>query len=125
MRLAVAKVLEDMRVAKAIGSALEAELTLHAGPATLKALQGPGEELKFWFMTSAARAQASGAPPAGTVAAKMADEEVLYIEARATSAPKCERCWHRQPDVGTHAAHPALCGRCVTNLGAGETRRFI
>ena len=27
--------------------------------------------------------------------------------------PKCERCWRLLPDVGTHAAHPTLCGRCV------------
>jgi isoleucyl-tRNA synthetase len=27
--------------------------------------------------------------------------------------PKCERCWRLLPDVGTHAAHPTLCGRCA------------
>ncbi|MBK8095338.1 MAG: isoleucine--tRNA ligase [Verrucomicrobiaceae bacterium] len=27
--------------------------------------------------------------------------------------PKCERCWRLLPDVGTHSAHPTLCGRCV------------
>ena len=27
--------------------------------------------------------------------------------------PKCERCWRLLPDVGTHADHPTLCGRCV------------
>jgi isoleucyl-tRNA synthetase len=27
--------------------------------------------------------------------------------------PKCERCWRLLPDVGTHAEHPTLCGRCV------------
>ena len=26
---------------------------------------------------------------------------------------KCERCWHWETDVGTHAAHPTLCRRCV------------
>ena len=125
VRVAVAKVLEDMRAQKTIGSALEAELTLHADPATLKALQGPGEELRFWFMTSAAKVQAAGALPAGAVAAKLADGEEVFVEARPTTAPKCERCWHRVPDVGLHAAHPTLCGRCVVNLGAGETRRSI
>jgi len=24
--------------------------------------------------------------------------------------PKCERCWHLLPDVGTHAEHSTLCG---------------
>ncbi len=27
--------------------------------------------------------------------------------------PKCERCWRHLPDVGSHAEHPTLCGRCV------------
>lgn len=26
---------------------------------------------------------------------------------------KCARCWKHLPDVGTHAEHPTLCGRCV------------
>jgi len=26
---------------------------------------------------------------------------------------KCERCWHWETDVGSHAEHPTLCGRCV------------
>ena len=33
--------------------------------------------------------------------------------------PKCERCWRLLPDVGTHAAHPTLCGRCAEAVGAG------
>jgi isoleucyl-tRNA synthetase len=41
-----------------------------------------------------------------------------------TAHRKCDRCWHWRADVGAEAAHPTLCGRCVTNLfGAGETRR--
>jgi isoleucyl-tRNA synthetase len=30
-----------------------------------------------------------------------------------TSFQKCQRCWRHLPDVGSHAAHPALCGRCA------------
>jgi isoleucyl-tRNA synthetase len=26
---------------------------------------------------------------------------------------KCERCWHWEKDVGSHAEHPTICGRCV------------
>ncbi len=29
---------------------------------------------------------------------------------------KCERCWHYETDIGQHAAHPSLCGRCVAVL---------
>ena len=50
------------------------------------------------------------------------------MEVTPSTATKCERCWHYADDVGSHAEHPTLCGRCVTNLaeaagtGAGETR---
>jgi isoleucyl-tRNA synthetase len=29
------------------------------------------------------------------------------------SGQKCERCWHWETNVGTHAEHPTLCARCV------------
>ena len=49
----------------------------------------------------------------------------LRIAAAASAAEKCERCWHRRPDVGSNEAHPSLCARCVTNVeGPGEERRF-
>jgi isoleucyl-tRNA synthetase len=114
-----------MRAQKAIGSSLEAELVLHAQPEPLKAMQAVGEELRFWFMTSAATVKAAGSQPATAVAASVRNGQQVFIEARATSATKCERCWHRVADVGAHDAHPTLCGRCVANLGAGETRRFV
>jgi isoleucyl-tRNA synthetase len=31
---------------------------------------------------------------------------------------KCERCWHWETDVGQHADHPTLCGRCVEAVKA-------
>ncbi len=47
----------------------------------------------------------------------------LWIAARASEHAKCVRCWHHREDVGTHAEHPELCGRCVQNVaGPGETR---
>ena len=30
-----------------------------------------------------------------------------------TEAGKCERCWRHREEVGSHAEHPTLCGRCV------------
>ena len=30
-----------------------------------------------------------------------------------TEAAKCERCWRHREEVGAHAEHPTLCGRCV------------
>ena len=33
------------------------------------------------------------------------------------SNPKCERCWCLLPEMGSHAQHPMLCGRCVEAVG--------
>jgi isoleucyl-tRNA synthetase len=35
------------------------------------------------------------------------------IAAHPAPGQKCERCWKILPEVGQHAAHPALCRRCV------------
>jgi isoleucyl-tRNA synthetase len=54
---------------------------------------------------------------------KLAEMEVI---AEPSTKPKCGRCWHHRADVGTHAAHPTLCGRCVDNVdGNGEHRKWF
>jgi isoleucyl-tRNA synthetase len=30
-----------------------------------------------------------------------------------TEAAKCDRCWRHRDEVGSHAEHPSLCGRCA------------
>jgi isoleucyl-tRNA synthetase len=35
-----------------------------------------------------------------------------------TEAAKCERCWRHRDEVGSHAEHPTLCGRCVEAVSA-------
>ena len=126
VRLAVAKILEDLRNRKEIGSGLEAELRLYAEPDLMPVLQAAGEELRFWFITSRAEARPAGSQPASALAAALEGGGTVWIEATASTAPKCERCWHRRPEVGHNAEHPTLCGRCVDNVaGAGEVRRFI
>ena len=64
-----------------------------------------------------------------TSAATVVDGTELHVSVSPSSATKCERCWHYTDDVGSHADHPTVCGRCVSNLaeaagtGAGETRK--
>jgi isoleucyl-tRNA synthetase len=58
-----------------------------------------------------------------TSAAQLKAADALRIEVAASSATKCDRCWHYRDDVGIDAAHPTICGRCASNLfGAGELR---
>ena len=108
VRDAVNKAIEDVRTTGAVGSSLQAEVTVAAPPETHALLASLGEDLKFVFITSKAALRAG---------------DVLAVTVTPSAAAKCERCWHWRDDVGAEAAHPTLCGRCVSNLyGAGEAR---
>ncbi|HXZ50258.1 MAG TPA: isoleucine--tRNA ligase [Usitatibacter sp.] len=111
IRAAVAKRLEDSRAAGAIGSSLQAEVTIEAGGADLALLASLGDDLRFVLITSKTALHASSG------------EGIVNVEVAASAHPKCERCWHWRSDVGSDARHPAICGRCVANLeGPGEPR---
>jgi isoleucyl-tRNA synthetase len=125
-REAVKKELETLRAAGTIGSALDADVVLHADGAAFETLARVGDELRFWFITSEARALPLAAKPATATEAKLPGGETVWIAATATGDHKCGRCWHRRPDVGQHAMHPALCGRCIANIdGPGEVRIHV
>ncbi|TXH71790.1 MAG: isoleucine--tRNA ligase [Thiothrix sp.] len=122
VREAVSKQLENLRVAGKIGSSLEAEVDLYyaAENDQAKALAKLGDELKFVLLTSAARLHQGSA----TASAEPLLEG-LAGSATVSDAPKCTRCWHHVMDVGTHAEHPDLCGRCIENVaGTGERREY-
>ena len=111
IRTAVQKELEALRVSGAIGSSLQAEVTIHASGEQLALLQDLGDDLKFVLITSAAH----------VIPSDSAGE--TKIQVTASTHKKCERCWHYRADVGKHAEHAGLCGRCVSNLfGQGEQR---
>jgi isoleucyl-tRNA synthetase len=110
VRAVVLKELEALRMEGRIGSSLQAEVTVSAPQGQYEVLEALGDDLRFVFITSAARVERG-------------DE--LAVAVNPSAAAKCERCWHWRDDVGEDRAHPALCGRCVSNLfGAGEPRTF-
>ncbi len=115
VRSQVQKVLEALRVNGQIGSALAAEVELLVNnQADFDFLNSFGEDLKFVFLTSKA-----------TVLLSSDQEDKLIVSAQASEAQKCDRCWHHRDDVGTHADHPTICGRCHDNLfGEGEVRNY-
>jgi isoleucyl-tRNA synthetase len=114
VRADVTKQLEELRVSGAIGSSLQAEMTIQAAGDKFKLLASLDDDLKFLFITS--QAQVS----------EVASEAEEAIAVTASAAPKCERCWHYRADVGTHADHAGLCTRCVSNLfGSGQKRSFV
>ncbi len=122
VREAVAKELEKLRVANAIGSSLDAQVTLYCEGELAQTLTALGDELRFVFITSAAKVLPLGNKPEQAV---VFGDNLGWIIAESSPYPKCTRCWHHRADVGTHAEHPELCGRCVDNIsGAGESRKF-
>ncbi|WP_341906937.1 isoleucine--tRNA ligase [Polaromonas sp. YR568] len=108
IRDAVNKDIEALRADGKVGSSLQANVALEVDAADHALLASLGEDLKFIFITSAIDLMAGSA---------------LKSTVSASTAVKCERCWHYREDVGHDAAHPTLCGRCTSNLfGTGETR---
>ena len=123
VREAVSGELEKLRVAGGIGKALEAEVDLYCSPELQALLSKLEDELRFVFIVSDTRLHPIAEKPADAVAA--AGIEGLWILVSPSKHPKCARCWHQRGDVGANARHPALCGRCVTNVeGPGEERRY-
>ncbi|MQX54827.1 isoleucine--tRNA ligase [Alcanivorax sediminis] len=121
VKQAVNKAIEAARRDKIIKGGLSAEVVLFVD-ADKQALLGQlGDELRFVTITSAARLKPLSEAPAeleeGTTG--------LKVLVSASENTKCVRCWHHQPDVGTHVGHEELCGRCVTNVdGEGEERHY-
>ncbi len=122
VRTAVNKQLESLRAAGELRGSLDATVTLYCDQRLGELLGLLGDELRFVLITSDAQVQALESAPDSVVET---DVEGLRVVATPSMAKKCERCWHRRDDVGSFAAHPTLCGRCVKNVaGGGEVRRF-
>jgi isoleucyl-tRNA synthetase len=125
LRGAVLRELERLRIAGEIGAPLDAIVEIYAAPELRSALVPLGEELRFALITSEAHVHPAEARPEGAVTADPTGQSGPWLHVHASSAAKCVRCWHKRADVGTVAAHPELCSRCVSNIeGPGETRRF-
>jgi isoleucyl-tRNA synthetase len=121
IKTAVNKELENLRAAKVIGASLQAEVTLYAEQALLDDLHKLGDEVRFALMTSAATTA-----PLSDAAGDAVQSEVPGLKLKIIKSvhAKCERCWHHRADIGSHAGHPTLCGRCISNIeGQGEERR--
>jgi isoleucyl-tRNA synthetase len=113
IREAVNKEIEVLRVAGQVGASLQAAVSITANAHDMALLHSLGEDLRYVFISS-------------TVTLLQGD--ALAVQARPAHATKCERCWHYVEEAsvapGVDAAHPTICGRCVSNLfGSGESRQ--
>jgi isoleucyl-tRNA synthetase len=100
VRAVALKALEEARAAKAIGSSLQAKVTVRGPAAALAALKSLN--LAEFLVVSEAVAQEGGAE--------------LSVAVSAAPGEKCPRCWRWQSDIGSDPSQPELCGRCARQL---------
>jgi isoleucyl-tRNA synthetase len=101
----VLRALEEARVAKKIGSSLEAKVTLTAFRETLALLRKYEKDLRYIFIVS----QVEVVEGSQSITVSRADGE------------KCERCWNYSTRVGESERYPTVCERCVVALAEIET----
>lgn len=112
-RSQAAKEIEVLRAQNLVGSSLQAELDFYVTGETYDALSRLEDDLRFVTITSSTKVY------------KVANEAEQKILVKPSAHQKCDRCWHYRADVGADAAHPHICGRCVSNLfGKGEARKY-
>ena len=99
----VLRVLEEARIAKRIGSSLEAKVKVVAAGKTLDLLQTYQDELRYIFIVS-------------QVELVQGESESISITVEPAAGKKCERCWNYSTHVGESARYPTVCERCVAAL---------
>jgi isoleucyl-tRNA synthetase len=118
LRAQVNRVLEGCRSRGELGASLEAQVhivltepsPLREALSLLAASPQPEvDNLADWLLVSALHQEG---PPLEAPLAEI-DEEGVGVRIARAAGSKCERCWHHEADIGTHASHPSLCGRCV------------
>ena len=99
----VLRALEEARVAKQIGSSLEAKVTLQASSSALELLQRHQSDLRYLFIVS-------------QVDVRAGQGKEVSIVISVAEGQKCERCWNYSTRVGESERYPTVCERCVAAL---------
>jgi isoleucyl-tRNA synthetase len=96
--------LEEARVAKRIGSSLQAKVILKAAGGALELLQKHQKDLRYLFIVSQVELGNSDA------------SEGVSITITDADGTKCERCWNYSTHVGESQTYPTVCERCLAAL---------
>ena len=97
--------LEKSRIARQIGSSLEARVKVSAAVTDYELLQRYSDQLRYLFIVSQVELLESEAGVSGV--------EVAVFPA---AGQKCERCWNYSTRVGEFSHYPNVCERCVAAL---------
>ena len=114
VRRVVTGALERARADKKIGSSLQASPTVYVDQPIPEIDTLSDDERSELFITSGHRFAVGQVPDA---AFRLPDVAGIAVIADLAGGEKCERCWRVLPDVGKHADHPTLCGRCDDAVG--------
>jgi isoleucyl-tRNA synthetase len=106
-REAVLAKLEDARVAKLIGSSLEARVEISAGAHAYDKLKRHADDLRYTFIVSEVQLLEPNV--------EMDADQIDVTVARA-HGEKCERCWNYSARIGESSKYPTVCERCVAAL---------
>ncbi|MBC7900825.1 MAG: class I tRNA ligase family protein, partial [Saprospiraceae bacterium] len=101
----VLKALEEARIAKQIGSSLEAKVILTADKETTMFLLDYYENLRYTFIVSQVEVH---------------EGEAMKVEIQKADGEKCERCWNYSTRVGEFEKYPTVCERCFDALNEIE-----
>jgi isoleucyl-tRNA synthetase len=96
--------LEKARQVKAIGKALEAKLTFAGSSPGLTEAGAHLDALRELLNVSQLEIKS--------------EAEAVVVSVSKVAGEKCERCWHWETDLGSHAEHPTICARCVKAVQA-------
>jgi isoleucyl-tRNA synthetase len=110
VRDTVLRTLEGARVAKLIGSSLEAHVRVASKRKTYELLEQYREELRYLFIVS----------QVSLTILEESDPEELRVAVERAEGQKCERCWNYSVRVGEFTRYPSACERCVEALAEIE-----
>jgi isoleucyl-tRNA synthetase len=99
--------LEEARVAKVIGSSLQARVEISAGSHAYEILNHQRDYLRFIFIVS----EVELLEPNSEI-----DEDDLLVTITRAHGEKCERCWNYSTRVGEFSRYPTVCERCMDAL---------
>jgi isoleucyl-tRNA synthetase len=105
-REAALRQLEVKRVEKVIGKALDAKILVLGHKRLIKEIQQSPEDFRELLNVS-------------QLEVKEVEEQSISYQVSKADGQKCERCWHWEMDIGKHAEHPTICGRCVEAVKHG------
>ncbi len=107
VRDVVLQALERERVAKVIGSSLEARVEIGAAGETYQLLKQYHDQLRYLFIVS----------QVDLVEFDEARDLGFHVSSvTRAEGEKCERCWNYSMRVGESKRYPLVCERCVEAL---------